>query len=214
MTDKRYTRFRHLAIEGAQSSPTGAEIAAVEQLLGARLPTSYLEFLSVANGGYLDYVVDVTFPDGHSEQLCFAELFSTDDADRFGTLIGEIRRGRQTIELPVGVLPFAGNGASSLYMDLSRDGEGRVIAFVHGLPAWTGLRTESEYIELAASFDAYVDMLRIDRADAMEALATTVKTIEHVEATEEWLDIGLPQWRDDAELSAAVAQARRRVSGK
>ena len=88
------------------------------------------------------------------------------------------------------------------------------MAFVEGLPEWTGLRTESAFIELARSFDEYVDKLRIDREMVIDQLRQDAKTIAHVDATEEWLYIGMPKWREDAEMVGAVAEARRRIEGR
>jgi hypothetical protein len=37
--------------------------------------------------------------------------------------------------------------------------------------------------------------------------------ISHVDATEEWLDIGMPRWReDDAELVTILRETRRRLT--
>ena len=64
-----YSRFRHLAIERAKPAPTDAQLAAIEATLEASLPALFREFLQVANGGYLEYVIDVPFDDGKSEPL-------------------------------------------------------------------------------------------------------------------------------------------------
>ena len=208
-----YTRFRHLAIERAKPPPTNAQLAAIEALLGASLPASFREFLQVAHGGFLEYVVDVPFGNGKSEPLSFCSIFSAEDGDFCDeTFVGEIRSGRQYVKLPPGVLPFARDGGGSMvYLDLSPEGHGRVVAFVEGLPAWTGLRSESTFVELASSFDAYVNKLRIDRDAVMDHLVHDATTVAHVDATEEWLNIGMPSWRDDSELTVAVSDARRRV---
>ena len=39
------------------------------------------------------------------------------------------------------------------------------------------------------------------------------RSLEHVDATEEWFDIGIPGWRDDHELTTAVQAARLRLTG-
>jgi hypothetical protein len=211
-----YTRFRHLAIERARPAPTEEQLAAIEDLLGAPLPASFRQFLQVANGGYLEYVIDVPFGDGKSEPLSFCGIFSTEDGDFCdGTFVGEIRSSREYQKIPPGVLPFARDGGGSMvYLDLSPDGDGRVVAFVEGLPEWTGLRTQSDYIDLASSFDEYVDQLRIDREAVIDHLTHDAKTEGHVDATEEWLDMGMPSWRADSEIVEAVTAARRRVTGR
>lgn len=211
-----YSRYRHVAIEDAKPAPTARQIAAVERVLGASLPTSFVEFLAVANGGYCEYVVDVPLGDGSTEEMSFCGIFSVDEGTFCDeTLVGEIRAGREYAKIPEGVLPFARDGGGSiLYLDLSPEGRGRVVAFVTGLPDWAGSRSESALVELAPSFDAYVDSLRIDRAAVLDHLEHDVTELAQVEAIEEWLDIGCPNWRrDDGELVATVVQVRGRLAG-
>jgi hypothetical protein len=209
-----YSRYRHLAIERARPAPTDTQLAAIENLLGARLPASFRDFLRVANGGYLEYVVDVRMGSGKTEPLCFCGLFSADEGTFCdGTFVGEIRSAREHVNIPQGVLPFARDGGGSVvYLDLSLEGNGRVVAFVTGLPEWTGLRTESGFIELASSFDEYVAKLRIDRDTVIDQLSDDASNLSHVDATEEWLDIGMPRWREDAELVTTLREARRRLT--
>src|SRR5262249_26694197 len=203
-----------LAIKRAKPPPTESELAIIETLLGAHLPASFRDFLRVANGGYLEYVIDVATGPGKTQPLCFGHLFSAGKGtfcDR--TFVGEIRTAREYQKVPQGVLPFARDGGGSLvYLDLSPKGNGRVIAFVIGLPEWTGSRTESAFIELASSFDEYVAKLRIDRDDVIDRLAHDATDMSHVEATEEWLDIVMPRWREDAELVTILSEARRRLT--
>lgn len=209
-----YSRYRHLAIERAKPAPTDTQLAAIENLLGARLPASFRDFLRVANGGYLEYVVDVHMGSGKTEPLCFGGLFSADEGTFCdGTFVGEIRSAREYVKIPQGVLPFARDGGGSVvYLDLSLEGNGRVVAFVIGLPEWTGLRTESAFIELASSFDEYVAKLRIDRDTVIDHLLNDASSLSHVDATEEWLDIGMPRWREDAEVVTILCEARRRLT--
>jgi len=86
------------------------------------------------------------------------------------------------------------------------------VAFVGARPAWTGRERSSGFVELAASFDEYISKLHIDREYVLEVLEDVYKPT-HLDATEEWLDIGMPGWREEAaELAAAVADARARVA--
>ena len=118
-------------------------------------------------------------------------------------------------DTPRALLPFAQDGCgSSVFLDLTPEGRGSVLAFVRGLPSWTGLRSDSVWLPLAESFDAYVSMLRLDREAALEVLREDVRQQSHIEATEAWLDIGVPGWRDsDPGLVQAVGMARSRVAG-
>lgn len=209
-----YSRYRHLAIERAKPAPTDTQLATIEALLGARLPVSFQDFLRVANGGYLEYIIDVPTVPGKTEPLCFCGLFSADEGTFCdGTFVGEIRSAREYVKIPQGVLPFARDGGGSIvYLDLSPEGNGRVVAYVMGLPEWAGLRTESAFIELASSFDEYVAKLRIDRDAVVENLAHDARNMSHVDTTEEWLDIGMPRWREDAELVTILREARERLT--
>lgn len=208
-----YARFRHLAIEGARPPVSDDELQAVEAALGASLPASFREFLRTASGGYIEYVIDVPTQHGGTEPIVFGSIFSARAGDP-ESLLQEIELARELTEVPPGVLPFARDGGGSIaYLDLSPDGRGRVVAFVGELPAWTGRERASGFVELAASFDEYVSKLHIDRDDVLDALQNAIAEASHVDATEEWLDIGLPGWREqDTELAAAVAAARARVA--
>ena len=209
-----YSRYRHLAIDNAKPAPTESQLRAIETLLDARLPESFIEFLNVANGGYLEYVIDVPMHTGRTEQLSFCGIFSADEGTFCDeTLVGEINAERQYKKIPPGVLPFARDGGSSMvYLDLTPEGNGSVVAFVQGLPEWTGLRTESAFIELADSFDEYVTKLRIDLEAIIDHLEHDVTELSHIAATEEFLDIGLSNWRADDELVRLIDEARTRLT--
>lgn len=214
LTAVPYSVFRHLVIEEAQAPPTLGEIEAIEAELGARLPASFVEYLTAANGGYLEYTVDVTMANGKTEQLSFCSLFSSRPTPRACSFVDEIRNARELIQAPPGVLPMARDGGSSmLYLDLSPEGKGRVVAYIQGLPEWAGLRTESGFTELAKSFDEYIALLQIDREALLDHLRYDGSEPAHLDAMEEYLDLGVPAWREDPELREAVQAARARVSG-
>jgi len=203
-----YAVFRHLAITGARPAPTRPQLAAIESLLGARLPEPYVEFLRVANGGYVEYAIDVPVAPGSTEPMSFSSIFAAAD------LPEETRVAREISKIPAGVLPFARTGGDSVaYLDLTPEGAGRVVAFVTSLPEWTGSsRHEPAFIPLADSFDAFVAKLYISRELVLDQLEHDANERSHVEATEAFLDIGLPAWRTDARLAAAVRAAYARVA--
>lgn len=210
-----YTRYRHLAIEGAKQPPDEEQIHAIEALLDAKLPFSFKEYLKVANGGYLEYIIDVPTGTGGVEALSFCGLFTADAGDFCDeTFVGEIRSGREYAKIPKEVLPFARDGGGSIvYLDLTPEGNGRIVAFVTGLPGWAGKRSDSAFVELASSFDEYIGKLRIDIESAIDHLENDVTELSDILAMEEWLDIGLPEWRGDSSLAEAVATARSRLLG-
>ena len=209
-----YARFRHLAIERAQQAPTDDDLVAIEAELGAKLPGSFREFLGVAHGGYIEYSIDVTLEGGATDSLSFSDIFRAVGSGS-GSILKELAAAREINEVPQGVLPFARDGGDSIvFLDLSRAEQQPVVAFVQGRPAWTGRARDSQFIELAPSFDDYVARLHIDRELLLDQLEQDASEVAHVEASEEWLDIGMPGWRErDEELNAAVLAARKRVGG-
>lgn len=201
-----YTQYRHLAIEGAKPAPTPRQIAAIETLLEASLPRAFLAFLQVANGAYFDYTTDVPDGNGGVEKMGFNTFFSADEGDFCDeTLVGEIRAARKHTDMPLRILPFARDGGNSmLYLDLTDEGGGRVLAYVQELPDWTGKRAQG-LMELAPSFDAWLDSLYIDRDTVLDELEHSVSEPSHLDAMAQWLDIGMPAWRRDAGIAALYA---------
>lgn len=208
-----YTKYRHLAIEGAKPPPSESQLLAIEAELGAKLPLTFKQYLDVANGGYLEYFIDVPTGTGQFEPLSFCGLFSADIGTFCDeTFIGEIRASREYKKIPKEVLPFARDGGGSIvFLDLSSAGNGRVVAFVQGLPSWASKRTESAFIELASSFDEYVDKLKVDLSAVVDHLENDVAKLSHIAAIEEWLDIGLPNWRSNSSLVSAIQAAQERL---
>ena len=136
----------------------------------------------------------------------FNTFFCADEGDFCDeTLVGEIRAARKHTDMPVRILPFARDGGNSMvYLDLTEEGGGRVLAYVQELPDWTGKRTHG-LMELAPSFDAWLDSLYIDRDTVLDELEHSVSEPSHLDAMEEWLDIGMPAWRRDAGITALFA---------
>lgn len=152
--------YEHLEIQGAKGAPEPEEVAAIESLLGRPLPQYFIDFLKVANGAYLDYCVRVP-PDG--EEMSFCQLYEAGKKNgeySYGTLIYEIQFEREFKRIPEEVLPFARDGGSSVvYLDLTPEGNGRVVAYVHGRPAWAGGDEQDRFVELAPGFGEYIKML-------------------------------------------------------
>jgi hypothetical protein len=209
-----YARYRHLVIAHPKPPPDELQLRRIETLLGARLPDSFKEYLAAANGGYLEYVIDVETGQGRTEPLSFCGLFSANESGSDGeTLIGAIRLGREVSKIPKGVLPFARDGGGSIvYLDLSPSGNGRVVAFVHGLPEWAGRRTKDALVELAPSFDEYVEKLRVDRDSVIDHLTHDMEDSIQLEAMQQYLQLAMPGWRDDSEVCGALNDARRRLT--
>jgi hypothetical protein len=156
--------YKHLVIERSAGSPDSEEVRKIEDTIGVPLPEGFKDFLMVANGGQLSYGIRVQFPSGETEVFCFSGVYRAGRDKKgdygFETFIGEIEHAREWRGTPKEVVPFARDaGGSSVYLDLTPEGAGRVVAFIHGMPPWTGLREEDSFVELAPSFSDYVDLL-------------------------------------------------------
>jgi hypothetical protein len=192
--------YKHIAIDNPAGPPTDDELAGIEALIGRKLPQSYLDFLAVANGGYIDYIIEID-QEGIVEAMSFCSVYSTHPKNGTfgeGSVIGEIQRERTIRVIPATVLPFAGDGDNCVYLDLTVPGTERVVAFIEGLPEWTGLATESRFIHIADSFDGYLDRLTIDQEQIRTLLeeATRTGNDQQLAAIIEYLAIGLPNWRE------------------
>jgi hypothetical protein len=67
---------------------------------------------------------------------------------------------------------------------------------VESLPAWTGLRQESAFVEDAPDVDTYIAHLYLDEEYVVEALEEAVRrgNDEQIQANVEYLDLALPGW--------------------
>ena len=156
--DKQYLDF---TIYQPQEAPTEAEIDEIEKLLGAKIPDDFLDFLNHANGGSMNYCIEVREV---KDTLSFCSIFSSKKLKNYGhpyeTFIYEILQSRKNLKTPKEVLPFAVDGGGSiLFLDLTEEGNGRVVAFIHGLPEWTGSESNDTFMILATSFKDYLGKL-------------------------------------------------------
>ena len=189
-------KYRNLLIEDTNQQATDAEIVSIENELGMCLPNDYKEFLKSCNGGYLEYDILIHFENEKSEYLCFSSLYRASGDDDWECNPFELRQARKQEGFPeTGVIPIARDGGSSmLYLDM-REGC-KVVAFVQGLPEWTGLRQEDSLVVVANSFDEYLDKLTISDEMIEDHIENFEISEDSVNATIEWFDsIGL-EWRD------------------
>ena len=197
-----YRKWRHLALEWTKPAPDTAEIAEIEKKLGRSLPDDFRDFIEVAHGGSCDYVVSV--PVTHEGVDMFFPAIHLVGKDRRGEygegcMLWELEAERQVKQLPRGVLPFAASGDDGvLFLDLSKSGEGRVVAFV---PDWAGGVEgigKSSFVVVAQSFDEFVGKWRVDAIEAERAAREAFESRDpaRIQAIREYLDIGLPDWRE------------------
>jgi hypothetical protein len=199
-----FNRYKHVAIDRFRGPPDPKELVAIECALACPLPTDFVEFLEVANGGSIDGYSISAPVSPQTDSLAFPGIYFV-GKDRkgsygYGTFVGEIHAERRTRSIPPRVLPFARSGGGSVvFQDLaSKERPGRVVAYVHGLPGWTGRARTDQFVELAPTFAEYVARLRVDEKRARKALeqARARGDRDQIAANEEFLDIGLPGWRE------------------
>lgn len=204
----KLTRYREIVITDALPLPPDAEVTAVEQELGVDFPASFKEFLIASHGGHLAYSFDA------GEETCLlGNVFRLGLDNRgeygYGTVLGELRELRDVFSLPKEVLPFAVCGGDiNLFLDLTEEGQGRIVAFLEGLPEWAGSREESEFVEVASSFEDFLISLRLDEEEIMEDLQSAIekKNREWHETNIEYLNFCLPEWKMKYPDDAAEAQ--------
>lgn len=203
MDTDSYRQFGRLFCWGTFQPVRQRDIRRLERELGQRLPPAYVDFIRVANGGHLEYSVDLP-PGGGGEPICFSRLYTiTPNAAgdfSYGTVLGEKRQLPSTYygpDLPGELLPIADDGGgSSLFLRLDPDHYGEVFAFVHGLPAWAGDTEHDSAGHVAQGFDAYLDLLYVEDNQAEEIWRDAQGDGEWLAVVERWLDGDVPGWRD------------------
>lgn len=191
------TNYHGLILDDTREGASDHAIAQLETTLGARLPDDYRQFLKTCNGANVEYDVLATMSNGDEELLSFS-LYGLGPGEAYESNPFELEQLRQQPGFPAtGLLPIGRDGgASVLLLDL-REGRQEVGAMVAGLPAWTGRRQQGdEYVVLADSFNAYLDLLHLSQERIEEHINHFVISADTIEATVEWLDQGSPGWRE------------------
>jgi len=186
--------YKGLLFDKSQPAPSTAEIARLEKLLGCPLPQDYKDFLQSCNGGHLEYFVHVPVSKDRRDLMCYGSFYAVDEGE-WGTLPYELIQARRRKGFPSErVFPIARDGGGSeLFLDLR--GSGKVVAYVEGLPAWTGSHGRDALVPVADSFDGYLAGLTIPDDIALDHLKTFTLSEDAIRATEEWLDTRCAEWR-------------------
>ncbi|MGW2018020.1 SMI1/KNR4 family protein [Streptomyces sp. NPDC001927] len=205
MSEELSRWYRGRLVVGPFRPYVGGEVEALEREIGLPLPSSYRSFLEAAGGESLPYSVRLSAC-GPEPFQSFDDLYQlgrdSDGGYGWGTLLGECRRSRdgwlaREVSL-VGLLPIARNGGSdTLFLDLNPATQGRLHAFVHGIPH-PGYLSKGVFTSVADDFDAYLDSLVVEPDLAEDAWADVVDsdpTDPWRRTVEEWLDKELPGWR-------------------
>lgn len=153
---------------GSKAPPAGdGRLDELRALVGVDLPAPFVAFLKTAGGRRIskygfksgDYTGTFACPVVYSLHADFGEY----------DLIKELRDARTHNGVPPEVVPFACclNGPSDgvMYLDLTQKGGGRVTAYMAGKPAWTGRNTRGAWIDVADSFQGYLEALLVDSDD-------------------------------------------------
>jgi cell wall assembly regulator SMI1 len=175
-----------------------ADLDRVEEQIGESLPEDFRAFLLVAHGGTLPYAVRLPPGDETGELIEFSSFASLHGDWSLSRRWDNFPATFMAEHLPHGLLEVANDGGgSSLYVDLRSGTRGKVWAFVHGLPDWTGANRTDMGGEVAESWDSYLDLLTIDEDYAREVWeeANAKPDASWIDAVTEWLDSGLPNWR-------------------
>jgi hypothetical protein len=164
----RLTLQPHVEVDQPKAPPSPEELEAIETAVGARLPEALVGFLSEANGGKLDYLFELPTEAGPFP-LCFYTLYSTrlphPGRAATGLILHELAVERRLKGLRDGLLPIAGDGGTSvLYVDLSAQRRGRVVAWVEGLPGWDGT-PDGCFVDLAPSLTDFLARLYLNTVE-------------------------------------------------
>ena len=149
--------------------PTKQQLAYLEHLVGAPLPPAYVEFLQFSNGGHPQlnsFFIEVR-AEGYREQWSVDNFFSisSDDPDVEDTDEVLWRYNHRNDTLTQEFLPIADNGiGDTIYLDLTREGHGRVVLCARERPAWArgALPASDVLLPIAASFEEFIDLLTLN----------------------------------------------------
>jgi len=192
------TQYRHLAIDDYAGPVDDGVFYELEKLLAVPLPPEFVDFLKVAHGGSMDfYQIDVPIGEGaeKTEPMGFSAIYRLNGGRTNHNLLYEIEQERANRQTPKEVVPFACNGGgSTVYLDLTPEGKGRVVAYLVGLPEWASQRQNSQFMEIAGSVSEYVDKLYVDVEEIRDELENTLRQ-ETEQAWKQWLEIAFPDWR-------------------
>jgi hypothetical protein len=135
-----------------KAGPTARQVAQVEELVGARLPTDYLAFLSYSNGGAVEvdaFEVEVL---GTSHEWNIDRFFHISrDTGTWDSVVHNYMH--RWPAAPRAVLPIATDGGGNLVCLDLRGGRHDIVLWAHDEPSWP-------LLHVADSFGHFIDSLR------------------------------------------------------
>jgi cell wall assembly regulator SMI1 len=134
--------------------PTSEQIEFVESLIGAKLPESYVAFLRFSNGGRPEARIFYDRTEGSREEWEVDRIFHLgSDTNSTENVIWNYQH--RWAGAPREVLPIAEDGSGNLIcLDLTDQGNGRVIVWVHDDP-------DLPIVEVSNSFEEFIDSLAL-----------------------------------------------------
>lgn len=143
-------------------APATYDVATLQDKIGVALPESFLEFLRVAGGCSMTKYGFKISP--YQGTFGYPHVYSLRTAGGGYMLLNELQAMRDRFEgIPREIVPFAcaSNGPwdGFLYLDLTDDGAGRVMAYAVAKPAWVGRNSENAHLEVANDIDEYLGLL-------------------------------------------------------
>jgi len=135
--------------------PTSTQIAAIENLVGMVLPESYVNFLKCSNGGH---------PELDTIETDDGKVWAVNRLFHIAATAGDLSDTEDVVwryhhRWPGArreLLPIANDGGDNLFcLDLSRDGNGQIVCYIHDEPG-------SPLIHIASSFEALIDALVVN----------------------------------------------------
>ncbi|PYE49472.1 SMI1/KNR4 family protein [Deinococcus yavapaiensis] len=185
--------YRNVVFDNVSRPASPQDIAHLEAALGARLPRDVVDFLLAVGGGDCAFSTNVTLVDGSTRRIALREWHGVEGPTTFEDALDFTCK---TFGVPREVLPIANsNWHDFVFLDLTEQGDGRVVAFVMGHPAWTGWNTESEFVMVANSLTDLLDQLSLDD-ETVEMLQEELGNgDEEDQRIERILDVGRPEWR-------------------
>ena len=132
--------------------PTPGQIAFIEQLIGRKLPQTYVDFLMSSNGGHPEVCDFSDRTEGSYEEWAVDHFFHiSSELDSTESVVWNYRHRWPGAAREI--FPIAADGGGNLVcLDLTEPGKDRVIVWVHDDP-------DLPIVEVADSFEEFIDSL-------------------------------------------------------
>jgi hypothetical protein len=132
--------------------PTPDQISFVEDLVGTKLPPSYIAFLMFSNGGHPELDTFRFEAQGFLQEWGVDVFFYiSSDIDSTENIVWNYEH--RWSDAPKGILPIADDGGGNLIcLDLTEPGSGKVVLWIHDVPDQT-------LLPIADSFEEFIDLL-------------------------------------------------------